>query len=266
MKKKQLIVFMISFLIGVGATVSLLKGVYAKEDKEKQRSQLRMEIQATTQPTAKPSPLHVDEEEADDEKEDKEWKGSWQKSKETEREFELSGVIGQVNSSSFIVNQQEIYIDPVQVTKYVQKGILKSGERVKVKGVIKDAKKYAADINVIGTGQGRFKLILSSLFGIPKPSASPNPTASPSPSTSPSPIATAIATASPEVSPTPLPASPVPEETVSPSPTASPLAEVEEDMDKTLLDDLGILIKMSGPAEKMQEFMDQIKQFFGNLL
>ncbi len=253
---------MISFLIGVGATVSLLRGVYAKEDKEKQRSQLRMEIQATSQQTAIPSPLHVDEEEEDE----KEWKGSWQKSKETEREFELSGVIGQVNSSSFIVNQQEIYIDPVQVTKYVQKGILKSGERVKVKGVIADAKKYAADINVIGTGQGRFKLILSSLFGIPKPSASPNPTASPSPSTSPSPTATAIATASPEVSPTPLPASPVPEETVSPSPIASPLAEVEEEMDKTLLDDLGILIKMSGPAEKMQEFLDQIKQFFGNLL
>lgn len=74
-----------------------------------------------------------------------------------DQEFEIMGEITAVVGNNFVVAGQTIFIDPAQVSEFEQKGILVEGERVKVEGVLKNGVKFAEEINVIGTGQGRFQ-------------------------------------------------------------------------------------------------------------
>lgn len=71
--------------------------------------------------------------------------------------FDIQGEITAVAGNNFVVSGQTIFIDPSQVKEFEQKGILAVGRRVKVEGIIKNNIKFAQEINVIGTGQGRFK-------------------------------------------------------------------------------------------------------------
>lgn len=80
-----------------------------------------------------------------------------QKMKIHDQSFEITGKISAVAGNNFVVLDQTIFIDPSQVGKFKQKGILGVGQVVKVKGVIISNVKYAQDINVIGTGGGRFQ-------------------------------------------------------------------------------------------------------------
>lgn len=72
-------------------------------------------------------------------------------------DFEIMGDISAIAGNNFVVSGQTIFIDPSQVKEFEQKGILQVGERVKVEGIVKNGVKFAEDINVVGTGQGRFK-------------------------------------------------------------------------------------------------------------
>lgn len=76
---------------------------------------------------------------------------------EDTQRFNIKGEITAVAGNNFVVSGQTIFIDPSQVKEFEQKGILTVGERVKVEGIIKNGVKFAQEINVIGTGQGRFK-------------------------------------------------------------------------------------------------------------
>ena len=73
------------------------------------------------------------------------------------QEFEVRGEISAVSGNTFVVLGQTITVDPSKVSEFKQKGILEVGKRVKVEGVIQNGTKFASEINVIGTGQGRFK-------------------------------------------------------------------------------------------------------------
>ena len=73
------------------------------------------------------------------------------------QEFEIRGEISAVSGNTFVVLGQTITVDPSKVSKFKQKGILEVGKRVKAEGVIQNGTKFASEINVIGTGQGRFK-------------------------------------------------------------------------------------------------------------
>jgi len=73
------------------------------------------------------------------------------------QEFEVRGEISAVSGNTFVVLGQTITVDPSKVSKFKQKGILEVGKRVKAEGVIQNGTKFASEINVIGTGQGRFK-------------------------------------------------------------------------------------------------------------
>lgn len=153
-------------------------------------------------------------------------------------EFKISGQIESISGSSFVVDGQTIYIDLTQVSKFKQKGTMDVGDWVKVKGIVKDEKNYAEDINVIGEGQGRFMLKIKGLFT----SLSPSPSPSPSPS------------ASPEVSPTPTPSgSPSPTASASPSPSASPLG-------------ITVKVKTEGPIELVTAFLQQVLAYLQGLL
>ena len=90
-------------------------------------------------------------------------------------EFKISGQVESISDGSFVVSGQTIYIDFTQVGKFKQKGIIDVGDFVKVKGIVKDEKNYAEDINVIGEGQGRFMLKIKGLFTSLSPSPSPSP-------------------------------------------------------------------------------------------
>lgn len=76
---------------------------------------------------------------------------------EDTQQFEISGEITAIAGNNFVVSGQTIFIDPTQVREFEQKGVLAVGKRVKVEGIIKNGVKFAQEINVIGTGQGRFK-------------------------------------------------------------------------------------------------------------
>lgn len=84
------------------------------------------------------------------------------KDKKGNNEFEITGNIDAVSESNFVVSGQTIFIDPTHVNEFRQKGLISVGERVKVKGVLINGVKFAKDINVIGTGQGRFKFEVDS--------------------------------------------------------------------------------------------------------
>ncbi len=74
-----------------------------------------------------------------------------------DQKFELDGEITSIIGNNFVVSGQAIFIDTSEVDDFRQKGILSLGQRVKVKGIIKNGVKFAQNINVIGTGQGRFQ-------------------------------------------------------------------------------------------------------------
>lgn len=82
--------------------------------------------------------------------------------KEKEPIFTIDGTITSVSETFFVVDGQTILIDPSKVLRFHQLGILSTGERVKVKVVVIDAINYAQDVNVIGTGQGKFQVRVDS--------------------------------------------------------------------------------------------------------
>lgn len=95
--------------------------------------------------------------EDEDKKEEKEEK---QRDEEKESEFRIDGVVTALNVSenSFVIGGKTIFINTTKVPKFHQLGILSVGARVKVRGIIIDNTLYAEDINVVGTGQGRFQI------------------------------------------------------------------------------------------------------------
>ena len=93
--------------------------------------------------------------------------------------FEIRGTITTVVGNNFTVAGQTIFLDPTQVSKFKQKGILEVNKKVKAEGIIKNDVKFATEIMVIGEGQGRFKIeIKGSSFPTTLPTASPLPTSS----------------------------------------------------------------------------------------
>lgn len=72
--------------------------------------------------------------------------------------FEIRGEISSISGNTFVVLGQTINIDPSKVEEFEQKGILQVGKTVKVEGIIENDTKFAREIMVIGTGQGRFRL------------------------------------------------------------------------------------------------------------
>ncbi|MGI5827797.1 MAG: DUF5666 domain-containing protein [Patescibacteria group bacterium] len=79
------------------------------------------------------------------------------KAKVNNETFDIQGEIESASETSFIVGGQTIIVDPTMVAKFTQKGILEEGQRVKVRGIITEDGYLAQDINVIGTGQGRYQ-------------------------------------------------------------------------------------------------------------
>lgn len=75
-------------------------------------------------------------------------------------EFKIDGTTSTISiaENSFVIAGRTIFIDPVKVGKFRQKGVLAIGSRVKVEGVVIDGKSYAEDINVVGTGQGNSQI------------------------------------------------------------------------------------------------------------
>ena len=149
--------------------------------------------------------------------------------------FQIRGEISLISGNSFTILDQTIVVDPSAVSEFKQKGILKVGNTVKVEGKIVNGTKYAEEIMVIGTGQGRFKFEIKG-FTLP---AQSSPSPSPSPNPSPSPIS--------DISESPSPSP-------SPSPSATPSANVS------------VKIKASGPVDQVIEFISQILSFLENLI
>src|SRR3990167_6972473 len=151
--------------------------------------------------------------------------------------FEIRGEISSISGNSFTILGQTIVVDPSQISEFKQKGILKVGSMAKVEGKIVNGTKYAKEIKVIGTGQGRFKFEIE---GVTFPAGS---SPSPSPSPIPSPSPTSNIDASPSPSPSP-----------SSEPTATPSANV------------AVKIKASGPVDQVIEFLNQILSFLENII
>lgn len=143
-------------------------------------------------------------------------------------EFEVRGEITSVSANSFVIAGQTINIDPLKVSEFEQKGILAVGNSAKVEGIIVDGDKFAEEIKLIGTGQGRFKFEIRGLTI----SASPTPGATPS--------------ASPDASP---------QASVSPSPSSSP----------SVSSDIRVKIKANGPLDQVVAFLQQILGFLTGL-
>jgi len=258
MKKQKTVVFLLSILLGVAGAALFLSKAYARQEAQNNTSHPKYELK-TSLIAGKP--------------ETNEQAERWQKVKISEAEFEIDGLVENLFSNSMVVSGQTVYIDPLFVKEYKQKGIIIEGGRIKVKGIVKDSLKYVTEINMVGTGQGRYKVeYKSNSEGSPLPTVQPSPT--PEPTVNPTPVSTALPTPvtsptpEPTVNPTPLAsASPSPLATVTPSPETDLTSETETDVEvRTLLEDLGVIIKMSGPAEKVQAFLEQIKSFFGDLL
>jgi len=182
MKKIALALTIISILIAAPLA-------YA-HDQEKEKDRNNVRIQAHFE--------NGDDDE--DEKEDEE-----EGENHDQNKFEIKGEIESIGDNSFVVLGQTIVIDPTKVREFEQKGILEVDKKIKVEGIIIDGTYYATEINVIGTGQGRFKIEIKGLI-LPSPSgsASPTPTVSPTPSGSPEASPTGSPTASPTSSPTAL--------------------------------------------------------------
>lgn len=67
--------------------------------------------------------------------------------------FEITGEISKVDTGSFVVALQTIFVDPNLVQDFEQRGLLKVGERVKVEGIIIDGKKFAREIKVLANNE-----------------------------------------------------------------------------------------------------------------
>lgn len=63
-------------------------------------------------------------------------------------EFEIRGEITKIEKDNFVVASQTIFVDPNLVGEFEQKGTLKVGKKVEVKGVIIDGKNFARGIKV----------------------------------------------------------------------------------------------------------------------
>lgn len=144
--------------------------------------------------------------------------------------FEIKGEITAISQNSFVVLGQSINIDPSKVSKFEQKGILMVGNIAKVEGIVINGTKFAQEINVIGTGQGKFKFEISGVLpAVTTPT--PTPTATPSTTIGPSPTPTATPTATP-----------------------TPSANVK------------VKIKAVGPLDQVISFIQQILSFLTNLV
>ena len=205
--RKILLLLLVTFALFSPAVV------FAHKDKDEDSSKFQVNIEA-------------EDDENDDDDVNLEVGGS---------SFEIRGEIDSISGNSFTILGQTIVVDPSQISEFKQKGILKVGSMAKVEGKIINGTKYAKEIKVIGTGQGRFKFEIK---GIALPAGS-----SPSPSPSPSPSTTSDIDASPSPSPSP-----------SSEPTATPSANV------------AVKIKASGPVDQVIEFLNQIISFLGNLI
>lgn len=82
-----------------------------------------------------------------------------EKTENSAQTFTLSGKITSFNNNSIVLGSQTIMMDSSKVPSFKQKGILQIGANVIIKGIIINNTKYATDINVIGTGQGRLQFI-----------------------------------------------------------------------------------------------------------
>ncbi len=147
------------------------------------------------------------------------------------QEFEITGEITSLGGNSFEILGQTINVDPSKVSKFEQKGILEVGLIAKVEGVLIAGEKFAQEIKVIGTGQGRFKFEIegSGIGNQTNNTASSNPPSSPSPTIQ-----------SSQTSPTP--SNPLP------STNSTPAIEVK--------------IKAKGPIDRIVDFLKQILSFF----
>lgn len=145
---------------------------------------------------------------------------------EDDSEFEVMGEITSVGGSSFVIAGQIVNVDPSKVEKFKQKGILEVGNKAKVEGIIVGDDKFAEEIKLIGTGQGRFKFEIRGLTFLVSPSPTPSGTPSASPDVSPSPNA-------------------------SPSPSPSP----------SVSSNVKVKIKAIGPIDQVIAFLNQILSF-----
>lgn len=68
------------------------------------------------------------------------------------------GKITSIKENTFVIADETITIDPSKVSKFTQKGIITVGAKAKVKAIVINGTAYATDINIIGTGQGRFQI------------------------------------------------------------------------------------------------------------
>lgn len=100
--------------------------------------------------------------------------------------FEARGEITSVTGNAFVILEQTITIDPSKVNEFKQKGIIEKGKIVKVEGEVKDGKKFAREIMILGTGQGRFKIKINGQEVSLTPTATPSTTITPSVTITPS--------------------------------------------------------------------------------
>lgn len=100
--------------------------------------------------------------------------------------FEIEGAVDSLSANSFTVNGQSVSIDTGLVNTYRQKGILKVGNEVKVKGTVKNSILYAEDVKIMNGVLGNFKVEVKSnnkgtvtaATVTPNPSISAGPTPS----------------------------------------------------------------------------------------
>lgn len=215
MMKKLLPIFAIVFLL-------ISTPVFASNEKNDKHGDSKIEVKVNSNGNRGGN----DNQRGDDENDDNH--GLKLKLEQSDDEFEIRGEISSVSTNSFVIAGQTVNIDPSKVEKFKLKGILEAGNSAKVEGVVVDDVKYAKEIKLIGTGQGRFKFEINGVTF----SSSPSPSVSATPS------------ASPDVSPSP-------DTSPSPSPTPEVSASVK--------------IKAVGPVDKVISFLQQVLGFLGNI-
>lgn len=96
--------------------------------------------------------------------------------------FEIEGVVDTLSASSFTVSGQSISIDTGLVNTYRQKGILKVGNEVKVKGTVKNSILYAEDVKIMNGALGNFKVDIKNNNKVTTVTPNPSISAGPAPS------------------------------------------------------------------------------------
>ncbi len=238
--KQTTTVFLVTFLATVFITAPVALAKEEKQEKKKSQVQIQNEIRIENKSGNEAS--------SNVEIKSQGSNSLFHKIEIDEETFAIMGDIEAVGSSDFSVAGYSISIDPSQVSKYKQMGILEVGKTVKVKGIIKDGKKFATEVMVIGTGQGRYKIEInnhSDSTSQPQPIPSALPTTEPLPTDFPSTTATPSA---------------------NPSPTASAsAAPITDGLPTTLLEDVMVKLKTMGSIEQVTAFIDQIHSFFANV-